>query len=224
MNRTGTDLGPGVRHSVKVGVTRPIRTATWAFLRNVAMGSGCSCHDPVAWGPSPFHGAAMKLRIPAIFAACCLLASAALAQTAPDRHFPAHRLEPAIDAEGMGNTEWAGIPDHLAWDAALLFGYENDPLYSYTTQNGLNPLERSGVLVENRLHANLIGAISLFEWVELGVELPVVLFQNRDTGRVAAMTAATSLFSAWATCAWCQRLAFCVKRAAIPSTSRCCCR
>lgn len=100
------------------------------------------------------------------------------------RHFPATRLEPALDTEGMGNVNWAGIPEHLSWDAGLLVGYENDPLYVFTPADAGNPLDRGGVLVENRLHAHAMASIALFEWVQLGVDLPVLLYQGRDSARV----------------------------------------
>ncbi|MDP2344318.1 MAG: OmpA family protein [Deltaproteobacteria bacterium] len=100
------------------------------------------------------------------------------------RHFPSERLEPAVDKEGIINTSWASVPEHLAWDAAMLLGYSNDPLFTYTLSSGGQPLDRKDVLVENRLTGHLTGAIALFDWVQLGLEVPVLLFQQRDETRV----------------------------------------
>ncbi|MBM4280454.1 MAG: OmpA family protein [Deltaproteobacteria bacterium] len=112
-----------------------------------------------------------------------LLAAVAAAPVAAhddhERHFPSERLEPAVDAEGLLNTSWASVPQHLDWDAALLFAYSNDPLFTYNVSPSGLPTDRAHVLVQDRLMAHLTGAIALFEWVQLGVELPVLVQQQR---------------------------------------------
>jgi outer membrane protein OmpA-like peptidoglycan-associated protein len=111
------------------------------------------------------------------------LAVAALPAGAHDdheRHFPAERLEPAVDVEGIANTSWASVPQHLDWDAALWFAYSNDPLFTYRTTSNGSPIDREATLVQDRFVAHLTGAIGLFDWFELGAELPVLLLQERD--------------------------------------------
>ena len=129
-----------------------------------------------------------------ILSAALLLAVAAAPALAHDeaheRHFPAERLEPGVDKEAIINTSWASVPEHLAWDAAMLLGYSNDPLFTYTVSSGGQPLDRKDVLVENRLTGHLTGAVALFDWIQLGLELPVLLYQQRDESRAPANDAA----------------------------------
>ena len=103
-----------------------------------------------------------------------------------ERHYPAERFEPAVDKEGIINTSWASVPQHLEWDVGLLLGYSNDPLYTYVINPLGNPVDRDKVLVENRLTGHLTGSIALFEWLQLGMEVPVLLFQQRDDSRAPA--------------------------------------
>ena len=125
-----------------------------------------------------------------------LAAVAALPSQAHDdheRHFPSERLEPAVDKEGLANTSWASVPQHLDWDVAFWLAYSNDPLFTYKVSNNGAPLDRDHVLVQDRLTGHLTGSIALFDWVELGAELPVLLMQQRDdalapAGDQAALT------------------------------------
>ena len=107
-----------------------------------------------------------------------------------DRRFPAFRLEPAVDIEGIGNTAWADVPEHLQWDVALWLGYENDPLYLFTPVDGQNPYERTDVLVQNRVHSNLVAAIGLVDWLQIGLDVPLLLAQSRDATIAPEMDAA----------------------------------
>src|SRR5688572_19177465 len=96
------------------------------------------------------------------------------------RHFPGERLEPGIDSEAIGNTEWAGVPDHFGWDVALWIDYENDPLFTYTVPDAQDPLEREDVLVANRVHSELALAFAVLDWIQIGLQVPVLLYQSRD--------------------------------------------
>ncbi len=107
---------------------------------------------------------------------CTTLPLAAQAQETGS--FPAERLRPAMDREGLIDVEWGGLPGHLEYDLALWGGYALNPLVLYRRDDAGN-LQRVGSLVGHRVGASLVGAISLFEWVELGVELPLVLYQGR---------------------------------------------
>jgi outer membrane protein OmpA-like peptidoglycan-associated protein len=98
--------------------------------------------------------------------------------SAQEGSFPAERLRPAMDRDGILDTEWGRVPDHLNYDVALWMGYALNPLVVSKTINGITT--REGALVAHRVGANLVGAISLFDWVEIGLDVPVVLFQARD--------------------------------------------
>jgi outer membrane protein OmpA-like peptidoglycan-associated protein len=118
--------------------------------------------------------------------AAAIAAAPAAAHDDHARHFPAERLEPAIDREGIINTSWGSVPQHLDWDVALWFAYANDPLFTYNiTPNG-NPIDRAASLVEHRFSSHLTGSLALFDWVQIGAEIPLALAQSRDDTRAPA--------------------------------------
>ncbi len=117
------------------------------------------------------------------------VAGSATAHEGHERHYPAERFEPVVDQEGIINTSWASVPQHLEYDVGLIVGYSNDPLYTYVVGPLGSPIDRDKVLVENRLTGHLTGSIALFRWLQLGMEVPVLLFQQRDETRVPAADA-----------------------------------
>ena len=131
----------------------------------------------------------MRRLVPSALAA--LFALTASAHEGHERHFPAERLEPGVDKEAIINTAWASVPKHLEWDAALILGYSNDPLYTYVVSTSGDPVDRDKSLVENRLAAHLTASVAFFNWLQLGAELPVLLFQQRNAGNEPASDAGT---------------------------------
>ncbi|MBI4816376.1 MAG: OmpA family protein [Deltaproteobacteria bacterium] len=100
---------------------------------------------------------------------------AAAAQAVEPQTFSVERLLFSIDREGLLGVEWAGVPRHLAWDVGLWLGNANDPLTLQSKDSG----DRLGSLVQDRLGGSLMFAIALFDWVQLGLDLPLVLSQSR---------------------------------------------
>lgn len=105
-----------------------------------------------------------------------------------------------MDREGIMNVESGSVHDHLDYDVALWMNYSYNPvtLYRRNDDGSLGqpyfsqytngdffrcpPWRRcaDANIVQHRVDANLVGAISLFEWVEIGVDLPVTLFQGGE--------------------------------------------
>ena len=121
-------------------------------------------------------------RVVAFLVCATLIASTAEAQTVGDidpQNFNAERFRLGIDRDSMMNVEWADVPPHLAWDLGVWLGYADDPLVLYQLDpNGKR--NRVGSLVSGRLGAGIAGAIALFDWAQLGFELPISLTQTRD--------------------------------------------
>ena len=118
----------------------------------------------------------------ALAAVACLFALPSLA--AADRVFPSLRLEPAVDAEGIGFAQYGAVPDEWGWDAALMLGYENNPLFTFDDK-ALDPNTRKDILVANRVTLDGVFALSLFNWAELGLDVPMVLTQDGAANLVA---------------------------------------
>ncbi|WP_428261769.1 OmpA family protein [Haliangium sp.] len=96
------------------------------------------------------------------------------AQAADD--FAAERFRLALDDNGVLDVEWAEVPAHLEWGLALWLGAENDPMVLHRTMAGGS--EQTWALVSNRIAGSLIGGVSLWNWVQVGLELPLVVSQS----------------------------------------------
>ncbi|WP_428269633.1 OmpA family protein, partial [Haliangium sp.] len=114
----------------------------------------------------------------AALAAAAVLATvpAARAQSNDIATFPVERFHLAMDRDGLLGTEWAAVPGHLSWDLALTFGAINEPLVLYREPSG----DRVGSLVANRITLGLVGSVALWDRIQLGLELPVIVSQSED--------------------------------------------
>jgi len=122
-------------------------------------------------------GGAMGSRHLVALLATFVLAAPTLAQ---QQNVPGERFRPATTSSGIIDTEVGAIAPHLAWNVALWGGYALDSLVAY------DGADRLGALVAHRVSSDLVFAIGLFDWVELGAQLPVVVFQAADPGRLPA--------------------------------------
>ncbi len=124
----------------------------------------------------------------------CAMGGVASAQSNEAASFPVERLRPSLDKEGIIDVESANIGPHLTQDAALWLGYAYNPLVLYRDQAG-TPV-RAASLVKHRLGADLVGSIALFDWVQVGVDVPVTLYQGRGAGLSQAGAAVDALSAA----------------------------
>lgn len=98
-------------------------------------------------------------------------------QVAEPRKFAIERFRPSMDGEGIFDVEWGNTKEFLAWDLALWLSYSNDPLVLRIDENGKS--RRGPALVKHRLGGNIVGAVGLFPWLQLGADLPIALFQSQ---------------------------------------------
>lgn len=91
------------------------------------------------------------------------------------------RFRGAVDRNGLANVEWAGVPAHLHWDAGLLVGFAHAPLVLYDRD-----MAEIDALVEQRLSSTLVGAIGLYDRVQLGASADLVGYQSGADGSASA--------------------------------------
>jgi outer membrane protein OmpA-like peptidoglycan-associated protein len=121
--------------------------------------------------------------------ATLLLGPAALAQPSGLPAFELERLE--LNPNGRGSL-LMGTGELLpkgGFRLSLAGQYENDPLVMYRNGN------RLGSVVGNRVTGHLLAAWAPMQWLELGVQLPLVAWQNGDdlSGQNIAAPASTGL-------------------------------
>jgi large repetitive protein len=92
--------------------------------------------------------------------------------------FPVERFRPALDANGLTDVEWSGVGNHFEAGAFLFGNYALNPLVLRDDN------VRVASVVEHRVGLNVGAALSLFEWVQIGVDMPVVAYQSRDTAKL----------------------------------------
>lgn len=102
-----------------------------------------------------------------------VLATSARAQVSDELGIERFRI--ALDRRGLANVEWADVPAHLYWDAGILVGFAHAPLVVY--DRDMTPVAS---LVERRLTTTLVGAIGLYDRVQLGASADVVGYQSGD--------------------------------------------
>ncbi|MBA3538527.1 MAG: OmpA family protein, partial [Deltaproteobacteria bacterium] len=123
-------------------------------------------------------------------------ASTAVAQPAMEpANFGVERFQLSMDRNGLFGVEWAEAPGNLTIDAALWIGYANNPLVVY---QGGTPGERGDefdALVGDRGGGAFVASVSPLPWLQLGMELPLVIYQDRPTSQSIAPMGLESLSS-----------------------------
>lgn len=80
------------------------------------------------------------------------------------------------------HTARAATPDGGTWELGLVLNYARNPLVIQSAV-GDDALERNGAIITDQLVLDLNAAVSLADWLELGVALPIYLYDNGDTGQ-----------------------------------------
>ncbi|MBA2543298.1 MAG: carboxypeptidase regulatory-like domain-containing protein [Deltaproteobacteria bacterium] len=124
----------------------------------------------------------------ALAVAC--MAGTAHAQQAPNDEFGIERFRLAMDGSGILDVDSATIPGHGSWGLGVWTGFAHSPLALYDPA-----MEQAGALVGQRITTGLVGTISLWNRIQLGVAVNAVDYQA-STGNVDAVAGADSLQSA----------------------------
>ena len=108
-----------------------------------------------------------------------------------EARFPVERFRPAIDGTGVLDVDSGQVGDHLQWTVGAFANYALNPLV-FLDANG----DRAGSLVTHRVGLDVIAAVSLFNWLEFGIDVPAVLFQTRDSSVNGVLTDPAALSAA----------------------------
>jgi uncharacterized repeat protein (TIGR01451 family) len=102
-------------------------------------------------------------------------AARAQAQAMETQGYPVERARISLDADGVFDVEWGAVPTHKSWAMSLWLGDADDPLVAYRESDG----DRVGVLVGARIGGSLAGYVALWNRVQLGLEIPLIVYQSR---------------------------------------------
>jgi len=95
----------------------------------------------------------------------------ALAQVAAQT-VPLDRFRTPIDDKGLGTTEGGAIPGHLALQGGLILNYALNPLVLRDETGAV-----ISAIVAHKLVGDAVFTIGLFEYVSVGVHVPLTLIQ-----------------------------------------------
>jgi outer membrane protein OmpA-like peptidoglycan-associated protein len=115
----------------------------------------------------------------------------AAAQVMEPANFGVERFRLSSDGDGMFDVEGAEVRGNMAVSATLWAGLANDPLVVYRGQPG----DRAGSLVADRAGGSLSISISPRRWVQIGLDLPLVVYQDRPASSSVGPMALESLNS-----------------------------
>ncbi len=106
--------------------------------------------------------------------AMTMASSSTWAQSEPaSTSLPLDRFRTPIDDKGLGVTEGGAVPGHLAFQGGLVLNYALNPLVLRDQDNNV-----VAALVAHRVGVDLLFTIGLFEYISLGVELPLTAQQG----------------------------------------------
>ncbi len=101
-------------------------------------------------------------------------ATASAQEVAEPAGFSLERMRLTPSRTGLLDTEWAAVPRGLTWDVGLWLGYARNPLVLRDADG-----TRLGSLLQDRVGGSVVAAVSFLDRVQVGLELPVVLLNER---------------------------------------------
>ncbi len=108
-----------------------------------------------------------------------LVTSNAAAQEVDEpRDFSIERFRWTFARSGVLESEWGGIASNRSWDLGLWIGTAKDPLVLYREMPDGSESDASP-LVARRTSATLVASYALWGRLELGLEVPLILAQQR---------------------------------------------
>lgn len=91
------------------------------------------------------------------------------------RTFPIERFRLSMDENGILGAESGSVAPHLQWSVGLWAGYADNP---FVARDPLADDARVGSLVRRRVGSSVVASLGLFDLGELGLEIPVALYQS----------------------------------------------
>ncbi|HPH70156.1 MAG TPA: thrombospondin type 3 repeat-containing protein, partial [Kofleriaceae bacterium] len=165
----GDGCDPGIPNNVSVaggGCATSQGSSAWWLLLAVAVVVARRRRVPLQIGV-----------VTGLASAWAVQGSTAQAQPVEPRDFAVERFALSSSRDGIFDVESARL-EPRAWGMHLWVGYARDPLALYMSTSGAS--NRIAALVHNRVGGEFGGYVTLFPFLALSVQLPVVVSQDRD--------------------------------------------
>ncbi len=164
-NSADTDQGGVLDGVERQGTSNPLDGDDDYGVR----GGGCAStgSGPLWWMGLLVLGLMRRKRLAGLLLAGA--SSAVLAQPVLSTAIDLQQLKPAPGADAILGLHGAGLDPHLGWRAGLFLSYGANPLTLVVTAND-QPVRQ---VISGQATADLLGAISLWDRLEIGLALPV---------------------------------------------------
>ena len=107
------------------------------------------------------------------------LAGKASAQPAQDRSFNPQLFHPAPGPDEFITVEPAPLLRHKSFGVGLFLNYARNEFSIFNFVNGKTTGDRADLL-KARISADLYGAVGLWNWLQVGLAIPMTLYQTGD--------------------------------------------
>lgn len=183
-NNPDTDTS-GIRDSVEQP-PEPTQVAGGAFFGSGSVAATLSHILP--WMIAMLGGLVLMSRrrtaLAMLLAALCFAPSPASSQEGIDVQLLSP--PPARDTAYISTAQARVLP-HLGWDVGLFLQHAHNPLVLEFAEDQ----ERVFALVADQTTLDLMGAIGLFDRIDVGLNVPIILSQSGETSRLTAVNAAS---------------------------------
>lgn len=120
----------------------------------------------------------LRLIVFAGLAAAAAFSTPARGQVQVNRSMEVQNFEPAIGPQSFLTVHGGDVLPHLAFNAGLYLGYQHNPVRGYTVYG--EELEARVDVVRSQIYGNVVLAMGLFKYLQVGIGLPVALYQTGD--------------------------------------------
>ncbi|MCG8419240.1 MAG: OmpA family protein [Proteobacteria bacterium] len=128
------------------------------------------------WALRRQRGAAASAVIALVFSG--VVGDAHAQSTDDTRNFSAERFRLSSDHDGMLDTESGTVIGRWNWEFGFWLGFADDPLALYVEMD--DGRERTDKFLSQRIGGAFVGAVGFGRWLQLGVQVPVIVGQNYD--------------------------------------------
>ena len=86
-------------------------------------------------------------------------------------------FRPASHGGDFLSTESSLVPGHMQWSAGVWLHYGQNP---FVYKDNTNNITRSHELIQNQLAADVFGSLAIYDWVDIGLSVPVFLINKGE--------------------------------------------
>jgi large repetitive protein len=117
-----------------------------------------------------------------IFSVVLILSLVPTVASADNAKINVESFRPASHTGDYMSTESSLVPGHMQWNAGVWLHYGQNP---FVYKDNTNNITRSHQLIQNQLAVDLVGSLAIYDWVDIGLAVPIFLVNKGETAGFA---------------------------------------